>query len=211
MRPPPLRVLAKRAAGRRLGVAAAVALLTVAAALGGCARSSAPGPSPPAGGRPATVTVHLAGVDDDVAVAPGPDGSMEFVLQPESGPPLRLTPEAFAQRVYDEQAAQTWWQRFFNITSPAGLFWVGFGFLGQILFTGRMVVQWIASERSRRSVVPVAFWWLSLVGASMLLAYFIWRKDVVGVAGQAMGWVIYLRNLLLIYRERAAAAPAEGP
>ncbi|HAI14296.1 MAG TPA: hypothetical protein DCM28_21505, partial [Phycisphaerales bacterium] len=72
--------------------------------------------------------------------------------------------------------------------------WVAVGLLGQVLFTGRMIVQWIASEKSKRSVVPTAFWWMSLIGASMLITYFIWRKDVVGVLGQATGWFIYVRN-----------------
>jgi lipid-A-disaccharide synthase-like uncharacterized protein len=81
---------------------------------------------------------------------------------------------------------------------------VGLGFLGQALFTGRMLVQWLTSERQRRSVVPVAFWWLSLAGASMLLGYFVWRKDIVGVLGQGTGWAIYVRNLWLLYRPRSA-------
>ena len=78
------------------------------------------------------------------------------------------------------------------------------GLLGQALFTGRMLVQWMVSERKGRSTVPVAFWWLSLMGASMLLAYFIWRKDIVGILGQSLGWFIYLRNLSLIYGRRSA-------
>jgi lipid-A-disaccharide synthase-like uncharacterized protein len=73
-----------------------------------------------------------------------------------------------------------------------------------------MLLQWLVSERSRRSVVPVGFWWLSLLGASMLLVYFVWRRDIVGVVGQSTGWIIYGRNLWLIYRERHAASTA-GP
>ena len=90
--------------------------------------------------------------------------------------------------------------RLFNITSPWGIAWVLVGLLGQALFTGRMIIQWLASERLGRSTIPVAFWWCSLIGASMLLAYFIWRKDIVGVLGQGLGWFIYIRNLSLIYR-----------
>jgi lipid-A-disaccharide synthase-like uncharacterized protein len=67
---------------------------------------------------------------------------------------------------------------------------VGLGLLGQVLFTGRMLVQWLASEKQKRSVVPVAFWWMSLIGATMLLVYFTWRRDIVGVLGQATGWFI---------------------
>ncbi|MEM7245783.1 MAG: lipid-A-disaccharide synthase N-terminal domain-containing protein [Acidobacteriota bacterium] len=87
-----------------------------------------------------------------------------------------------------------------NISSPLGFAWVALGFLGQLCFTGRMLVQWLASEKQRRSVVPPAFWWMSLVGATMLLAYFAWRRDLVGVIGQSTGWFIYARNLVLIRR-----------
>ncbi|ACV69613.1 lipid A biosynthesis domain protein [Desulfohalobium retbaense DSM 5692] len=86
--------------------------------------------------------------------------------------------------------------------------WVSVGLLGQVFFTGRMVVQWITSERKRRSVIPVAFWWMSLLGACMLLLYFIWRKDIVGILGQSTGLFIYLRNLRLIYRERRSSLTA---
>ena len=99
---------------------------------------------------------------------------------------------------------------FFNITRRSSLAWIALGFLGQAMFTFRMVLQWLASEKEKRSVVPVGFWWGSLLGGMMLLAYFVWRKDVVGVVGQSTGVVIYARNLFLIYRPRApvAAAPS---
>lgn len=90
--------------------------------------------------------------------------------------------------------------RILNITSDIGMVWVALGFLGQLLFTGRMLVQWLASEKARASVIPVMFWWMSLCGATMLLIYFIWRKDIVGILGQSTGWFIYFRNLQLIYR-----------
>ncbi len=64
----------------------------------------------------------------------------------------------------------------------------------------RMLVQWIASERARSSVVPTSFWWLSLIGGMMLLTYFLRRGDPVGVAGQLFGVVVYGRNLVLILR-----------
>ena len=91
------------------------------------------------------------------------------------------------------------------------MIWVAVGLLGQVLFTGRMIVQWIASEKSKKSVVPTAFWWMSLIGASMLITYFIWRKDVVGILGQATGWGIYVRNLYLIYAHKKATALGETP
>jgi lipid-A-disaccharide synthase-like uncharacterized protein len=94
--------------------------------------------------------------------------------------------------------------------APVGFLWVGLGLLGQVLFTGRMIVQWLISEKNRRSVVPPAFWWMSLIGATMLLVYFLWRKEPVGVLGQATGWFIYVRNLWMIYypKELPAGTPA---
>jgi lipid-A-disaccharide synthase-like uncharacterized protein len=82
--------------------------------------------------------------------------------------------------------------------------WVGFGLLGQLLFSGRWIVQWFISEKQRRSVVPVVFWYLSLGGGLVLFSYALYRQDPVFILGQAMGSVVYLRNLFLIYRERAA-------
>lgn len=113
------------------------------------------------------------------------------------------SPEAFAQRLLQSDHRRPWYQRVLNITSSAGIAWVAIGMAGQLLFTGRMLVQWLVSERERRSVVPAAFWWMSLGGGIMLLVYFIWRKDIVGVLGQGLGTVVYLRNLMLIYRQNA--------
>jgi lipid-A-disaccharide synthase-like uncharacterized protein len=112
----------------------------------------------------------------------------------------RLTPDEFAALLYHEFSGRNRLFAFLNITSPIGVAWVGLGLLGQILFAGRMIVQWITSERERRSVVPVAFWWMSLAGAALLIVYFIWRKDVIGVLGQSTGLVVYARNLRLIHR-----------
>ena len=83
--------------------------------------------------------------------------------------------------------------------------WILIGFIGQIFFTLRFVVQWIASERAKRSVVPVAFWFFSLGGGLVLLIYAIQREDPVFIAGQAMGLFLYLRNLWLISNERKSA------
>ncbi len=81
-------------------------------------------------------------------------------------------------------------------------FWLGLGFFAQALFAARFVVQWIASERAKKSVVPLAFWFLSLAGGGLLLTYAIWRKDPVFILGQSTGFLIYSRNLYLIYKER---------
>jgi len=83
--------------------------------------------------------------------------------------------------------------------------WILLGFLAQACFTMRFVVQWVASERAKRSVVPVAFWFFSLFGGFLLLIYAIQRQDPVFIAGQGMGLVIYVRNLWLIANEKKAA------
>lgn len=83
--------------------------------------------------------------------------------------------------------------------------WILLGFVAQAMFTMRFVVQWIASERAKRSVVPVAFWIFSLGGGTLLLVYAIQRQDPVFIAGQAFGLVIYIRNLWLIVNEHRAA------
>jgi len=84
----------------------------------------------------------------------------------------------------------------------AEFWWVVFGLGGQLLFTARFLVQWLASEKVGRSVVPVAFWYLSIGGGLVLLAYAIYRRDPVFILGQSMGVFIYLRNLVLIHAER---------
>ena len=79
-------------------------------------------------------------------------------------------------------------------------YWLTLGFIGQVIFGLRFVVQWIATERRRRSVVPVAFWYLSLAGTIVLLAYAIYRVDPVFIAGFSLNMVIYVRNLYFIHR-----------
>jgi lipid-A-disaccharide synthase-like uncharacterized protein len=105
---------------------------------------------------------------------------------------------------------------FFNITSWINFGWVAVGLGGQAAFFGRMLAQWVVSENRRESVVPEAFWWLSLAGGACLFTYFVWRVDFVGVLGQSTGVVIYARNLRLIHkqkrRRRRASEPGEpGP
>ena len=85
--------------------------------------------------------------------------------------------------------------------------WIVLGFIAQALFMMRFLVQWVASERAKRSVVPVAFWFFSLGGGALLLVYAIQRQDPVFIAGQALGLFIYVRNLWLIANERKAMRP----
>ena len=79
-------------------------------------------------------------------------------------------------------------------------FWLIVGFLGQMVFSCRFFVQWVASERAKTSVIPVTFWWLSLAGSLLLLIYAVHIKDPVFILGQSTGFLIYLRNLHLIAR-----------
>jgi lipid-A-disaccharide synthase-like uncharacterized protein len=83
--------------------------------------------------------------------------------------------------------------------------WVLLGFIAQGFFTARFVVQWIASERAGKSVVPLSFWLLSIGGGALLLAYALYRRDPVFIAGQAFGVFVYLRNLYFVMRERRGA------
>jgi lipid-A-disaccharide synthase-like uncharacterized protein len=83
--------------------------------------------------------------------------------------------------------------------------WLGIGFFAQLLFSGRFLVQWLASERAGKSIIPLSFWHLSITGSVLLLAYAIHRKDPVFILGQSLGIFIYVRNLYLIRREKKTA------
>lgn len=87
---------------------------------------------------------------------------------------------------------------------PAEHTWVGIGLAGQACFFSRFLVQWIVSERRGRSVVPRAFWYLSISGGLILLSYSLWRGDPVFILGQSVGLFVYLRNLVLLRREGTA-------
>jgi lipid-A-disaccharide synthase-like uncharacterized protein len=88
--------------------------------------------------------------------------------------------------------------------------WLLVGLLGQGLFFSRFLIQWWESEREVRSVIPVAFWYFSVGGGLVLLAYSIYKADPVFIVGQGVGLVVYSRNLYLIFRERAALRAAAG-
>jgi lipid-A-disaccharide synthase-like uncharacterized protein len=80
--------------------------------------------------------------------------------------------------------------------------WLIIGFIGQALFSMRFIIQWLSSEKHKNSVIPIAFWYFSLLGGATLLSYAIYRRDPVIIWGQATGFIIYARNLQLIYQER---------
>jgi lipid-A-disaccharide synthase-like uncharacterized protein len=77
-----------------------------------------------------------------------------------------------------------------------------FGFAGQAFFSARFIVQWVVSEAKKQSVIPLAFWYFSLLGGVFLLIYAVLRHDPVFILGQAAGLVVYIRNLVLIHRRR---------
>ena len=78
--------------------------------------------------------------------------------------------------------------------------WLAFGLIGQVVFGARFIVQWIASERKRESHIPLMFWYLSIAGGIITTAYAIHKRDAVFIIGQGAGLVVYVRNLMLIYR-----------
>ena len=88
------------------------------------------------------------------------------------------------------------------------LVWIAIGFTAQFMFSMRFIVQWLATEKARASIIPEAFWYFSFAGGAMLLAYAIYRMDPVLILGQGMGLVIYARNIYFIWlgkREPSAA------
>ena len=98
----------------------------------------------------------------------------------------------------------SWWAS----TPTSELIWIGIGFTAQAMFSMRFIVQWLATEKARASIIPETFWYFSFAGGAMLLAYAIYRMDPVFILGQAFGLVIYARNIYFIWlgkREPSAA------
>ena len=182
-----------RAHDRGLVAVLLAVLLLVGAALVFDAKESAA-----AGGRPAHAEIDLKQRlqdvqlrrDGEALVVVGKDGSATSGGQ-------WLEDLAAAQ---ETQRGAGFLYVLFNISRPAGFLWVAIGFLGQAAFTFRMLLQWWASEKAGRSVVPIAFWYGSLAGGVLLLVYFVWRRDVVGVIGQSTGVFVYVRNIALVRR-----------
>ncbi|HZP08694.1 lipid-A-disaccharide synthase N-terminal domain-containing protein [Methyloceanibacter sp.] len=99
-----------------------------------------------------------------------------------------------------------WWQT----TPTTEIVWIGIGFGAQLLFSMRFLVQWIASEKARASIVPETFWYFSLFGGLLLLAYACYRADPVFILGQALGLIIYSRNIYFIWLGKREPAPAKA-
>lgn len=97
----------------------------------------------------------------------------------------------------------------FEVTETWQQWWLALGLAGQAIFTGRWIIQWVASEKRGESHVPELFWWCSLIGAMIVLVYFIGKHDLVGIISQLLGWVVYGRNLYLIRKKRGRVE--EGP
>ena len=184
--------------------------------------ASGPGAAPE--GREGSVVLELRiGSTKAWVDVLGSGDAQTFRVMSQDGQPGRVMDEASFVEVFGEGVLASVRERrdnalfrYLNITSWAGVLWVAVGFGGQAAFFGRMLVQWVISERERASVVPPVFWWLSLLGGVCLFSYFVWRQDIVGVLGQSSGVVIYARNVRLIYKQRrrdrreAAERAAEG-
>lgn len=134
-----------------------------------------------------------------IIVVEGEDGVLRgrFKNWKEGDP--ELSAEEFYAEIAERQRGRSWLFMLLDVTSWTGVAWVFFGFLGQAVFMARMIAQWHASEKAKSSVVPPVFWWLSLLGSSMLMVYFVWRWEIIGFLGQSTGWFIYIRNLWFIY------------
>lgn len=95
-----------------------------------------------------------------------------------------------------------WFRNWASLHSMSDLIWLAVGFVSQLMFSMRFLIQWLVSEKHERSTVPVAFWYFSLAGAIMMMMYGIQRGEPVIIFGQSFGFVVYIRNLMLIYRQK---------
>ena len=154
------------------------------------------------------VTVQLPDAWDKAVLYKGDDQHYRFVITQQDGQIKELSADELAARMHRDRTSRSLGQKLLNVSNAWGYVWVGLGLLGQVLFTGRMIVQWLASEKEKKSVVPPIFWWMSLGGSTMLMVYFLWRRDPIGLLGQSFGWFIYVRNLWMIYRPAAPHSDA---
>ena len=91
---------------------------------------------------------------------------------------------------------------FFADHTTKDLIWLTVGFGGQLLFAMRFIMQWICSEKQRKSVIPITFWYFSILGSIVLLSYAIHKKDLVFISGQLFGFIVYARNLYFIFNHQ---------
>jgi len=187
----------RRALGLGLGLLVSLVACGVGAEAAPATTDRIELPATALGGGPARAT---ALVRDEAGI--------RYELTGADGAIVRLDPAAYAAALLEGTRPRSSLERLLRVDGPVGLAWVAFGLAGQALFAGRMVVQWLVSERRKRSVVPPIFWWLSLVGSTMLLTYFLWRADIVGILGQSLGLFIYVRNLVLLRRAAREAGSA---
>jgi lipid-A-disaccharide synthase-like uncharacterized protein len=159
------------------------------------------------------VTLTIGAVKGALQWQPTPDGQRTFTVlfrdNTSIGPLTQAQAEAFLGRDALSRittAGNNDLFRILKVSGWIGVAWVVFGIAGQIVFGGRWLLQWFVSEKTKSSTVPVAFWWLSLVGSIMLFAYFVWRQDIVGTLGQTSGVVIFARNIRLIAKQRRRLA-----
>jgi lipid-A-disaccharide synthase-like uncharacterized protein len=141
--------------------------------------------------------IKLTEPRDQVYLQRDSAGRLQYFIWHSSGSAEKIDADQLADRLYSA-GSQSGILASLGASSTAVLFWLGIGLFGQILFTGRMIVQYVASQRKGTSVVPPMFWWMSLVGSLLLLAYFLWRRDPIGLLGQAFGSFVYLRNIIWI-------------
>ncbi|MDR2219037.1 MAG: lipid-A-disaccharide synthase N-terminal domain-containing protein [Methylobacillus sp.] len=106
-------------------------------------------------------------------------------------------------------ALLTKWQSYFAGLGTGDIIWLAIGLLGQTMFMMRFIVQWIYSERHKKSIIPVSFWYLSLAGGLIVLAYGVHRAEPVIILGQLPGALVYTRNLMLIHRGNRLDAEKE--
>jgi lipid-A-disaccharide synthase-like uncharacterized protein len=158
--------------------------------------------------------IKLADTRAQVYMQQDPSGAIQYFVWHPGGSLDKVTFSDLTNQLYQAGKAGGI-ASFFGAGSTTVLFWLGLGLFGQLLFTGRMVVQWIASERKGTSIVPPMFWWMSLVGSLLLLSYFLWRRDPIGLLGQAFGSFVYLRNIIWILEGKkldpVPAIQAEDP
>lgn len=145
-----------------------------------------------------------------IEVVPDDAGTLRAIFDGWEEGKAGLSGDEFLAEIHSRKRNLPWIYGLLDVTSFAGVLWVLFGLAGQGVFTARMIVQWQASEKAKSSIVPPAFWWLSILGASMLMVYFIWRKEIVGFLGQSTGWFIYIRNLWFIYGREEEESRDEG-